>query len=494
MRTGGWVVWAWAVACGLVAAPETADALTYSVRAHWQPSTDAGVAGYRVYLRRGTGTLAPALDAGMPPRLADGSLAAVVGGLEACVGYGVAVAAYRADGTTGPMSNEVALTYASAAPRLDSDRDGLTNAAEDRNLDCVVDAGETDPARADTDGDGVLDGADACQGTPAGAAVDTRGCACAQIACDDGNPCNGRESCTAGVCQAGTPLVCNDGNACTADACSAATGCTFTPVAGCAACATDADCDDGRFCTGAESCRAGVCVAGTPVACDDGDVCTADACDESLQACTHTAGALVCADPGPCADAACDPVRGCVTTPVPDGTPCDDNDPCTPSDVCTAGVCGAGTLAALAGEARGTALATRRSPAGLALRAWTSFAAPDGFDLRDGALHVAAVDETGRTLLDATVEGARFTRDGDRAMFSADDRAGGGGLLAIALRPARGRIRLVVRALVPATGAADRVGAAVTTGRTAKLEWSLKTGSQCVGGSGQCKGRGRRCR
>jgi hypothetical protein len=41
---------------------------------------------------------------------------------------------------------------------LDDDNDGLTNAEEDANLNGIVDAGETDPHNADTDGDGFLDG------------------------------------------------------------------------------------------------------------------------------------------------------------------------------------------------------------------------------------------------------------------------------------------------------------------------------------------------
>jgi parallel beta-helix repeat protein len=40
---------------------------------------------------------------------------------------------------------------------------------------------------ADTDGDGVLDGFDACHLTPDGEPVDTSGCACAQKICDDEN-------------------------------------------------------------------------------------------------------------------------------------------------------------------------------------------------------------------------------------------------------------------------------------------------------------------
>ena len=45
-------------------------------------------------------------------------------------------------------------------------------------------------------------------------------------------------------------------------------------------CGTDADCDDGDACNGAETCEANTCIpAAEPLSCDDDDVCTADACD-----------------------------------------------------------------------------------------------------------------------------------------------------------------------------------------------------------------------
>ncbi len=54
-------------------------------------------------------------------------------------------------------------------------------------------------------------------------------------------------------------------------------------------CAADAECDDGVFCNGAETCSAGACVAGTPPDCDDGMACTTDRCDEATARCVSTA-------------------------------------------------------------------------------------------------------------------------------------------------------------------------------------------------------------
>ena len=88
--------------------------------------------------------------------------------------------------------------------------------------------------------------------------------------CDDGNPCNGAETCERGGCSPGTPLVCSDGIACTVDSCDPAMGCIATP--------DDRFCADGNFCNGAEVCTATGCQPGTPPTCNDSDDCTNDAC------------------------------------------------------------------------------------------------------------------------------------------------------------------------------------------------------------------------
>jgi len=55
-------------------------------------------------------------------------------------------------------------------------------------------------------------------------------------------------------------------------------------------CVANADCDDGVFCNGAETCdsTSGACLASTPPTCNDGNSCTADSCDASANACVHT--------------------------------------------------------------------------------------------------------------------------------------------------------------------------------------------------------------
>jgi hypothetical protein len=116
--------------------------------------------------------------------------------------------------------------------------------------------------------------------------------------CDDGAYCNGAEKCVGGTCQAGTAINCDDGVACTADSCNESTdACVHTP--------NDTLCSDGNACNGAEVCSATTgCQAGTPLNCDDSNACTTDSCN---------------------------PATGCVHTPVN----CDDGNACT-TDTCSA--------------------------------------------------------------------------------------------------------------------------------------------------------------
>jgi cysteine-rich repeat protein len=49
------------------------------------------------------------------------------------------------------------------------------------------------------------------------------------LACDDGNACNGAESCSANACVAGSAPAIEDGDSCTEDTCDAASGVAHTP-------------------------------------------------------------------------------------------------------------------------------------------------------------------------------------------------------------------------------------------------------------------------
>ncbi len=109
------------------------------------------------------------------------------------------------------------------------------------------------------------------------------------IDCDDGDPCNGLETCVGGICQPGIPLDCDDANACTADSCD--------PLVGC---------------------------INTPINCDDGNACTADSCDP-LVGCINT------------------PINPCCGNGVPeageDCSNCPADVQCPPNTLCIAGIC-----------------------------------------------------------------------------------------------------------------------------------------------------------
>lgn len=189
--------------------------------------------------------------------------------------------------------------------------------------------------------DGVCaDGTNACpDGQECNEDTDTCFTACTEDAdCDDMDVCNGAETCTDGACAAGTALDCNDDQACTDDSCDATDGCMN--VVNCAdgeecggdgtcvtTCTEDADCDDGDACNGAETCTDGTCAAGTVVDCDDGVACTDDTCDSTTGACTNTdncpTGQACNADTGACEDNPC-------TT----NADCDDGNFCNGEETC----------------------------------------------------------------------------------------------------------------------------------------------------------------
>jgi subtilisin-like proprotein convertase family protein len=69
-------------------------------------------------------------------------------------------------------------------------------------------------------------------------------------------------------------------------------------------CNSDADCNDGNLCNGAETCVAGACTPGTSINCDDGQFCTIDSCDPSTGNCLHAPNP--CSDGVPCTTDTCD--------------------------------------------------------------------------------------------------------------------------------------------------------------------------------------------
>jgi len=115
-------------------------------------------------------------------------------------------------------------------------------------------------------------------------------------------------------------------------------------------CDLDVDCDDGRYCNGAEDCNEGACLPGTPIDCDDGVNCTDDSCDEIGDTCVHATNDGLCDDGLFCTGVeTCDELAGCLTGTYPcAGLQCDeandrcyclDDGECPDGDVCAWGHC-----------------------------------------------------------------------------------------------------------------------------------------------------------
>ncbi|MFT7580067.1 MAG: hypothetical protein ACI9MR_001734 [Myxococcota bacterium] len=149
--------------------------------------------------------------------------------------------------------------------------------------------------------------------------------------CDDGVFCTGVERCDPVFNCVTEPVNCLDDVACTRSGCD--------PVSdSCVVIADDAECDDGRFCNGAETCDAvNGCQPGAAVTCETTVACGIAGCDENSDACSVIADHEVCADGSYCNGIeVCDVVQGC----LPGGpTTCDDGNLCT-QDLCDDGAGG----------------------------------------------------------------------------------------------------------------------------------------------------------
>jgi hypothetical protein len=120
--------------------------------------------------------------------------------------------------------------------------------------------------------------------------------------CDDGNMCTQTDTCQAGICIGGNPVVCGVLSQCTnAAACSPATG-----LCSDARKPNGTPCDDGDLCTQSDTCQDGICTGADPIVC-------------------AAAGRAISPAPSSCHGSVSD-------SAVPDGSPCDDGDLCTQTD------------------------------------------------------------------------------------------------------------------------------------------------------------------
>ena len=157
----------------------------------------------------------------------------------------------------------------------------------------------------------------ACSLAADGPADGTCGSITDGTSCDDGLFCTGVDTCMAGVCNAtGDPCAANVGDAdtnCSESCDEASDSCTANDPDGSA-------CDDSTFCNGTETCTAGTCGSSTGDPClvnvGDADTDCSESCDEGADTCTAN---------------------------DPDASSCDDSAYCNGTETCTAGVCGSST-------------------------------------------------------------------------------------------------------------------------------------------------------
>ncbi len=143
-----------------------------------------------------------------------------------------------------------------------------------------------------------------------GSCVSGQGCVNTPVAdgtnCDNDDVCDGDDNCQAGKCVSrGAGLDCNDDNPCTDDACNATTGCQHTDIA------DGTPCADSNLCNGDEICGAGSCRAGETLDCDDVNACTTDSCDAAT-GCAHEdlAEGTTCGSGRSCQTGLCLPNKG----------------------------------------------------------------------------------------------------------------------------------------------------------------------------------------
>jgi hypothetical protein len=158
--------------------------------------------------------------------------------------------------------------------------------------------------------------------------------------CDNGQYCDGAETCVNNKCVPGAPIVCtSDGKSCTTETCDEVSDTCKTVY-------SDTACADGNWCNGVETCdptKAGAnattgCAPGTAVNCSDSISCTVDACDETSDQCTHSKNDNACGDSQWCngvetcnpGTSGASPTTGCVAGTAPS---CEDGLGCT-ADSC----------------------------------------------------------------------------------------------------------------------------------------------------------------
>ena len=288
------------------------------------------VTGYDVYQSSVSGSFGPGVDIGFHAPDAGGVASFLLTGLDSASEYFVVMTAYNTVGESG-FSNEIRIAPLDCVTDADCDDADACNGVETcQSAVCVAGTAPVcaapsqcmqsfcDPVSVcgeSPEPDGTLcdDGdpttlSDACStgvclGLPAECLADAD--------CDDGDACNGVETCTGFSCASGVAPICAAPTQCTDSLCDPGLGCQEIPVA------DGTGCDDADAATVNDACAAGACLGAVPECLDDLD------CDDQNSCTVQTCGADF----------------ACTYSPLLDGIACYDSDPDTIGDFCLAGAC-----------------------------------------------------------------------------------------------------------------------------------------------------------
>lgn len=206
---------------------------------------------------------------------------------------------------------------------------GCGSSGNEIPADAVDTGGDSDPDTTDplpVCGDGKKEGSELCDdGNTTGGDGCEADCTPTCIPgtegdkkCNDGNPCNGTETCAVNNCVMGTPL------------------------------AESASCGTGKMCKGGlcVDITCGDMVVTAPEECDDANTTNGDGCDSCKFSCLSTDATRNCKSTNACvADGTCDDSKHTCTAGanVADGTACGSGMICK-AGVCTGASCGNGTV------------------------------------------------------------------------------------------------------------------------------------------------------
>lgn len=225
--------------------------------------------------------------------------------------------------------------------------------------------------------------------------------------CDDGLYCSVNDACTSGVCGGSDRDCSQSADQCNSASCNEdANECLPVPLP------DGTGCEDGQFCTVADSCTAGLC-GGTPRDCSGhSDQCHNGTCDEEANECMATPLAdgsscddeLYCTVDDACQNGICEgsprdcsaqsdqcnaglcneSLDACLAQPLPDQTACDDSNACTVGDSCLSGQCASGDAVDCSGL-NGPCTVASCNPSGNSANCDVISPVEDGTSCDDGA-------------------------------------------------------------------------------------------------------------